>query len=158
MSHFTSIVISFICLSAFTNNSFSQKNDPIQTAVSRDSLFNDVEVHLSDVQRKPEFPGGKKAWHDFLRNNINLALIFSNKPVAGSYPLLVRIIVNSDGKLRETGAISNVGYGMEAEFIRCIKKSPDWIPAETGDGKKVSFTLHVSVTFKVTTGNIEMIF
>jgi hypothetical protein len=66
--------------------------------------------------------------------------------------------VNSDGKLREIDAVSNVGYGMEAEFIRCVKLSPDWIPAETSTGKKVSFTLHVSVTFKVKPTDIELSF
>ncbi len=62
---------------------------------------------------------------------------------------MVRFIVGSDGKLRGIGADSNCGYGMESEVIRCIKKSAEWIPAETNSGRKVSFTLRTVVTFIV---------
>jgi hypothetical protein len=151
-------IITFLFLSLVTNHSLSQLNDSLQKAVSQGNPFSGAEIHLSEVNKKPAFPGGKKAWHDFIRSQVNLPVLFSKNPPAGNYPVIVRIIVNSDGKLREIGAVSNVGYGMEAEFIRCIRKSPDWIPAETVNGKKVSFTLHVSVTFKVKTGDIELAF
>ena len=158
MNNYKYHIISFICFSAFANVSFSQNSDSLQTAVSQGDPFNGAEIHLSDVLMQPTFPGGKKAWHDFLRSQIKLPVIFSNKPAAGLYRVIVRIIVNSDGKIREISAVSNCGYGMEAELIRCIKKSPDWIPAETSIGKKVSFTLHVSVTFKVKPTDIELSF
>ncbi len=111
--------------------------------------FNDAEIHLSAVKKQPEFLGGKKAWHDFLRSNINIKISFSNKAPAGVYKVMIRFIVGSDGKLRGIGADSNCGYGMEAGVIRCINKSNNWMPAETNSGKKVSFTLRTGVTFVV---------
>lgn len=111
--------------------------------------FNDAEIHLSAVKKQPQFLGGKKAWDDFLRSNINIKIPFSNKAQAGTYKVMIRFIVGSDGKLRGIGADSNCGYGMEAEVIRCINKSNNWMPAETNSGKKVSFTLRTGVTFVV---------
>lgn len=111
--------------------------------------FNDAEIHLSVAKKQPEFLGGKKAWHDFLRSNINIKIPFSNKAPIGTYKVMIRFIVGSDGKLRGIGADSNCGYGMESEVIRCINKSNKWMPAETNSGKKVSFTLRTVVIFVV---------
>lgn len=117
-----------------------------------------VEIHLPGVTKKPDFPGGKTAWQNFLRSNIDIKVPFTNKALPGVYRIMIRFIVNSDGKLRELGADTNCGYGMEAEVIRCIKKSADWIPAETASGKKVSFTLRQVVLFKVKKDNVQISF
>ena len=109
----------------------------------------DAELHLPEVKKRPEFPGGKKAWQDFLGSNINLKLPNVNKAAPGTYKVMVRFIVGSDGKLRGIGADTNKGYGMENEVIRVIKKSPLWNPAETSSGRPVSFTLRTAVTFIV---------
>jgi len=119
---------------------------------------NGVEIHLPGVHKKPEFPGGKTAWQSYLRNNIDIKVPFTNKALPGVYRIMIRFIVNSDGKLREVGADTNCGYGMEAEVIRCIKKSADWIPAETNSGKKVSFTLRQVVLFTVKKDNVQISF
>ncbi len=111
--------------------------------------FNGASVHLPAVNKLPEFPGGKNAWQDFLRSNINIKIPIANKATPGTYKVMIRFIVRQDGKLQEIGADSNCGYGMESEVIRCIKKSIDWIPAETSSGKKVAFTLRTIVIFTV---------
>lgn len=71
---------------------------------------------------------------------------------------MVWFIVGSDGKLKGTGADSNCGYGMESEVIRCIKKSGDWIPAETTSGKKVRFTLRSIIIITVKQNDVTISF
>ncbi len=118
----------------------------------------DVEVQLPAVKSRPEFPGGKPAWQKFLLSQIDIKVPFANKAVPGIYSTMVRFIVGSDGKLRDIGADSNCGYGMEAEVIRCIKKSNLWIPAETNSGKKVSFIMRTIVIFTVKQNDVAVSF
>ena len=120
--------------------------------------FKDVELHINAVNKMPEFRGGKKAWQDFLRSNINVAVPFSNNAKPGTYQVMIRFIIGSNGKLREIGAETNCGYGIEKEVIRCINKSPDWIPAETSNSKKVSFTMRTALKFVVKQNDVTVSF
>lgn len=120
--------------------------------------FNGAEIHLPTAKKLPAFPGGSKAWQDFIRSNINIAIPFKNKAVPGQYKVMVRFIVRSDGTLSAIGADSNSGYGMEAEVIRCIRKSINWIPAETSNGQKVSFLVRAVVIFTVKLNDVIISF
>jgi hypothetical protein len=132
--------------------------DSAKKSVDFSGDFGDAEIQLSAVKKLPAFSGGKKAWQDFLRSNINIAVPFSNKAIPGTYKLLLRFMVRSNGKLSDIGADTNCGYGMESEVIRCIKKSADWIPAETSSGRKVSFTIRTAVTFIVKQNDVSISF
>lgn len=132
--------------------------DSSKTAVGVAGEFNGSEIHLPAVKKKPEFPGGKKAWQDFLQSNINIQIPVVNKATPGIYRVMIRFIIGSDGKLWGIGADSNCGYGMESEVIRCIRKSAEWIPAETGSGKKVSFTMRTIVIFTIKQNDVIISF
>lgn len=130
--------------------------DSSKKAMDVSGAFNNAQIHLPAVEKQPAYPGGKKAWQDFLRSNINIAVPFSNKAVPGTYNVIIQFIVGSDGKLSIVGADSNAGYGMESEVIRCMKKSADWNPAETSSGKKVNFALRTIVTFTVKQSDVVL--
>ncbi len=132
--------------------------DSAKKTVDFSGNANNAEIQLPSVEKRPEFPGGKKAWQDFLRQNINISVPFSNKALPGNYTVMIRFIVGNNGKLTEIGADSNCGYGMESEVIRCIQNSADWIPAETTSGKKVRFILRQQVNFQVTKNDIVIAF
>ncbi len=120
--------------------------------------YNGAEIHLAAVKKRPEFPGGKNAWQEFLRSRINLKVPFANKAKPGNYQVMIRFIADSEGKLWNIGADTNRGYGLEKEVIRVIKKSDKWIPAETSTGKRVSFTLRTAVTFIVKQNDVFLSF
>ncbi len=132
--------------------------DSSQKFIEIDGKFNGAEVNLPAVKKRPQFLGGKKVWQDFLRSNINITVPIANKAIPGVYKVMIRFIVGSDGKLKGVGADSNCGYGMESEVIRCVKISPDWIPAETSSGEKVGFTLRTIVTFTVKQNDVVITF
>ena len=67
-------------------------------------------------------------------------------------------IVDDHGKMHAIGADFNCGYGMETEIIRCVKKSSDWIPAETESGKKVASTVRTAVIFTVKRSDVTISF
>lgn len=132
--------------------------DSSNNTIDISGQLNGSEIHLPAVKKRPEYPGGKKAWQNFLRSNINIKIPVANNAIPGIYNVMIRFIVRSDGKLEAIGADSNCGYEMESEVIRCIKKSTVWIPAETSSGKKVSFTLRTIVNFIVKRNEVTISF
>ncbi len=160
-------VISIIIISVLATLSIPAKLNAQSFVISDDSSkksidisgqFNNAEIHLPAVKKQPEFPGGKKAWQEFLRTNINIKVPIANRAIPGRYQVMIRFIVDSDGNLTGIGAETNRGYGMESEVIRCINKSSKWIPAETSSGKNVRFTLRQIVTFDIKQNDIVITF
>lgn len=133
--------------------------DSARTSADVFRTFNGADtIHLTAVKKGPEYSGGKTAWHELLQSCINKKIPFVNKAKPGTYRVMIRFIVGNDGKLRGIGADSSCGYGMESEVIRCIKKTGDWIPAETTSGKKVSYTLRTIVVFTVKPNDVIISF
>ncbi|HVG13301.1 MAG TPA: energy transducer TonB [Chitinophagaceae bacterium] len=88
-----------------------------------DTVFEKVDVEAS-------FPGELSGWQQYIIENLN-----PNTPVlkgapAGSYTVIVQFIVSKDGSLSSIQALTKHGYGMEAEVMRILRKSPKWLPAQ----------------------------
>lgn len=126
---------------------FAQQK-PKDTTITKE-YFKDNDVLTLLDQKPPHFEGGKNAWKKYLKTNINIAIPFTNKAPAKRYKVIVRFLIDHHGAIGDISALSNCGYGMEDEFIRCIKKSPNWIPAEMKDGRKVSYVVREQITFNV---------
>jgi protein TonB len=60
---------------------------------------------------------------------MNPMVLVDNKAPDGTYEVVVKFIVKSDGTLADIAVESNPGYGTAQEAIRLIKISPSWIPA-----------------------------
>jgi hypothetical protein len=120
-----------------------------QTGDSLDhKTFNKVEVEA-------EFQGGHKGWVSYLQKNLNANVPVNNSAPIGQYMVIVRFIVSKTGKISDVVAETDLGYGMEEEVIRIIKKGPDWLPAEQG-GKKVNAYRRQPISFVVTEPGITI--
>jgi protein TonB len=100
------------------------------------------------VEREAEFPGGVKAWIQYLEENLNSEVPIKKKAPAGTYQVIVVFIVSKSGKIKGISAETSHGYGMEKEVIRIIKKGPDWVPAMQ-DGHPVNAYRRQPVTFMI---------
>ncbi|MBS1495293.1 MAG: energy transducer TonB [Bacteroidetes bacterium] len=109
--------------------------------VTKDSIF-------SREEKVPSFPGGQLAWSLFLRKNLNPNVPLNNNAKEGTYTVIVRFIVNTNGEISNIKAETKFGYGMEEEVIRLIKSSPKWIP-RTQYGRKWKAFMRQPVTFSV---------
>jgi protein TonB len=81
------------------------------------------------VQITSAFPGGDSAWIKSLEENLNRSIPYRNGAKKGKYFVSVVFIVVKDGSISEVKALTNNGYGMEAEVVRAIKKGPKWVPS-----------------------------
>jgi protein TonB len=108
-------------------------------------VFNKVEVEAS-------FPGGDAAWARYLHNNLDSNTPIENGAPEGTYTVIVRFIVSRDGSISDVVAETKMGYGMEAEAVKIIKKGPSWKPA-LQNGRNVNAYRRQPITFVVSEGN-----
>lgn len=105
-------------------------------------IFEKVEIEAS-------FTGGESAWKKFLERNLNPNAPVDNGAPEGTYTVYVQFVVSKDGSISDVKALTNHGYGMEAEAIRVIKKGPRWVPA-VQNGRQVNAYRKQPITFQVT--------
>ena len=123
-------------LLAIASNSFAQKET------------NDNDMVFTKVEHEAEFSKGPDGWLKFLQKTIDGNAPIKNNAPEGTYQVIIKFIVTRDGKVSDVVAETNHGYGMEAEAISVIKKSPDW-KAAIQNGKPVNAYRRQPITFVV---------
>jgi protein TonB len=97
------------------------------------------------VQVEANFKGN---WRKFLERNLNPNVPVDNGAPTGSYKVIVQFVVDIDGSVSNIRTLSNVGYGMEQEAIRVLKKADKWDPA-IQNGHQVKAYRSQSIVFNV---------
>lgn len=100
------------------------------------------------VEVEAMFPGGPKAWENFLRRNLNANVPVDKGAPAGRYTIYVQFIVDENGNVSELKPITSHGFGMEKEAIRVLKKATKWVPAND-KGKVVAAYRKQPITFVI---------
>lgn len=106
-----------------------------------DTTYESVEVEAY-------FDGGEASWRSYLEQNLNPAAPVNNGAPAGLYTVYIQFIVSTDGNISNVKPLTKHGYGMEAEVMRIIRKSPKWVPA-IQNGRPVNAYRKQPVTFQV---------
>jgi antitoxin component YwqK of YwqJK toxin-antitoxin module len=107
--------------------------------LSQDSVF-------SRDRKDARFPGDSNAWRNFLERHLNADIPISRKIPVGTYTVVIQFIVNEDGSLDAIRGLTKLGYGLEEEAVRVLKKSPRWEPA-LEFGRPVKGFIKQPVTF-----------
>jgi len=94
--------------------------------VKRINPSTDRDKTYAKVERESYFPGGERAWRNFLQENLEYPAKAKRKNIQGI--VVVQFIVNTDGTLTDIQAISGPEELQQAA-IKVIKKSPNWVPA-----------------------------
>jgi protein TonB len=82
-----------------------------------------------------------------LERNLDPDMLFKNGAPVGAYKVYVQYLVDKDGTITNTRALTSLGHGMETEIIRTLKKSGAWEPA-TINGRPVKAYRKPPVTFE----------
>ena len=99
-------------------------------------------------EREASFPEGNEGWMAHIQNNLKSKVPIKKGAPKGTYNVVVQFIIDKSGEVSIFKTETNIGYGMEEEVIRVIKKSPKWIPA-IQLGKPVNAYRRQPVTFEV---------
>lgn len=89
-------------------------------------------------------------WEKFLLKNLIPEVPVQNSAPAGRYTVVIQFVVDKEGNVSDIKALTNVGYGMEEEAIRVLRKATKWEPA-IQNGYKVKAYRQQPITFVVET-------
>jgi protein TonB len=78
------------------------------------------------IQREPEFPGGMKAWIDFLNRNLTVP---SELEAGEKKTVMIRFQVSAEGVVTGFEVLQSGGKIYDNEVIRVLKRMPKWKPA-----------------------------
>lgn len=79
------------------------------------------------MQIEASFPGGERAWQEYIQRAITLQLEeFSDKDYG---TCVVQFIVDKTGKVSNVTAITVQGTKLAEIAVNTIRKGPDWTPA-----------------------------
>ena len=93
------------------------------------------------TEKKPDFPGGIKAFYEFVGQNFKAPEAKVNGRV------YIKFIVEADGSLSNFEIMRDIGYGTGEEAVRVLKLSPKWIPGEQdGTPVRVQYSLPISIS------------
>jgi len=137
-------------ISANDGKGYSGQDLPISPAGNQTGVADGEKEKIPDepleiVQVPAKFSGN---WVKFLLRNLDPEVPARNGAPAGRHTVIIKFIIDVDGNISNLKALTNAGFGMEAEAIRVIKKAEKWEPA-IQNGIKVKAYRQQPITFEV---------
>jgi outer membrane biosynthesis protein TonB len=107
-------------------------------------VLHDTETFYFRPDEKASFPGGEKAFDQYIMKNIKYPSEAVNFGVTGTVHAIMYL--DENGKVSKVEfAGKEIGYGLEAETRRLLMNSPRWNPAKhNGNAVKSKFALPVT--------------
>lgn len=103
---------------------------------------------FTKVEQEAEFPGGVKAWGDFLKSRLDNKMPKEDGWKNGAYSLILKFIVRTDGTVTDVVAENYAGSKTAQMCINLMKSSPKWKPAKQ-NGLNVAAYRRQPITFVV---------
>lgn len=100
----------------------------------------------SDMAILPEFPGGRKAMQQFIKDNIKYPKKAYKKGIEGT--VVVECNFDTEGHMQASQVIESVDPELDKEALRVCQAMPQFSPA-TVKGKPIYSKLHIQVKFKI---------
>jgi hypothetical protein len=105
-------------------------------------------VHFAAAEVKPEFPGGEKAFQNFVSDKVLVPDIPELK-IDTTLRVYVGFVVERDGLLSDVKILKDPGYGLGEQVVAAVKKSPRWKPGEfKANTVRVQYTLPVNINVR----------
>jgi protein TonB len=98
------------------------------------------------VSKKPEFPGGEEALMKYLVENLRYPRIALENNIQGI--VVVRFVVDTEGRISSVEILKDIGGGCGAEAARVVSSMPNWIPGEH-NGVRVNVRFVLPVRFQL---------
>ncbi len=105
---------------------------------------NNVEIKYNEIEIKPVPKKGLDDFSKFISKKFNYTNVSIINKIKGK--IILTFIVNKEGKIEDIKIIQSVGFGLDEEAIRVVKKYNDWIPGKVR-GREVNckFSLPINL-------------
>ena len=100
---------------------------------------------FTKVENEAEYPGGQQGWRNYLFKTLRYPQVAIDKEIQGT--VVVQFIVDTNGNISDIKALGGPKQ-LQAESIRVIKESGNWISA-VQNGKKVKSYKKQPITYKM---------
>lgn len=100
----------------------------------------------ASIEKYPEFPGGYEKFNEFLVKNIQYPTAAKDAGLEGK--VVVSFVVTKEGKVTQVKVLRSVSRELDAEAVRVVSLSPDWI-AGTKNGTATDVEMSIPVSFKI---------
>lgn len=116
-----------------------------ETGIIQQQETKEPEGPFERVEVEAKFTGN---WEKFLLRYLNGSVPVENGASPGRYTVMIQFVVDVDGSVSDIRPLTSLGFGMENEAIRVLKKATKWEPA-IQNGRKVKAYRRQPVTFLV---------
>ena len=137
----------YLCILPLAALSVMALANPTANKVSNDlsmvkvtDLWSSGQINHS--KNKPLFPGGEKAFNQFIADNLKYP------PTTAEGRVTCEVTIGTDGKVSDVRITMSADSVLNAEVIRVMKSMPAWQPAMQ-DGKAVQSTVSFSTLFRL---------
>ncbi len=136
-------VFLFLCtaLLGFSNHTLATQIYALNDSTPKKTIKKTVST-TSDT--KPEFPGGKPAFMNFLKNHIVYPDSAKAHNIAGQ--VIASFFINADGSVSDIMILKGLGDGISEGVVQSLKAMPRWKPA-THNGKSIRAQYKVPINF-----------
>jgi protein TonB len=95
------------------------------------------------AEQMPEFPGGDKAFRRYLSTKTRYLPEAERLTLSGT--VVVRFVVDEQGRIRDAEVLKGVGAGLDSEALRLVRLMPRWTPGrQHGQPVRAARTLPIS--------------
>ena len=98
------------------------------------------------VEQMPSFPGGTQKLKEFIEENLRYPKELEESCVQGR--VIVRFIVERNGKLSNVKVVKSVDPVLDKEALRIVKLMPRWIPGRQ-NGITVRVKFYIPIIFRL---------
>ncbi|GAA4779259.1 energy transducer TonB [Olivibacter ginsenosidimutans] len=96
------------------------------------------------VEIAPSFPGGMKAFLDYVAKNYNYPAAAKEQGISGR--IILSFIVEKDGSLTDIDVVRDLGLGTGEEAVRLLQSAPKWKPGiQNGRPVRVRYQLPIAL-------------
>lgn len=95
---------------------------------------------------EPQFPGGQGQWNKHLRKNLKYPRAASEAGIQGT--IEITFMVRNNGRLENIRVSKSLHPAADAEGLRIVRLSPNWIPAQE-NGRNVDKEMTIKIRFRL---------